>query len=342
MCSAHERTASRRRAQRQDHAMAPSEDDIKTCAEKLRDEDREYPRPRHRSRPSSNLKTEPWTCHPTTPPSDPSPDTHLFVDSSPVWMEATEELIEMTGDKDDETTRLAIAKEDACPWLGKILGTYIELKYGEDAPGSPKRDPTALDAIDEVNPNNDDDDVRSDGGLSMLSADARLEELEQVVINTLQCLINLSRSKKNRKEIADAGCVAPACTLLDLNLRREIHDRSVMLLINCVTGPIQYTGPVHDVVEDAGGVQKLVEMLKLGPDHPTAHRAAQVLSLVSVDPEIKDIFREDCEGGFEALRAMLERDKSEGLFLKHAALTANHLCDENGEFISIFLHGQLE
>jgi hypothetical protein len=39
---------------------------------------------------------------------------------------------------------------------------------------------------------------------------------------------------------------------------------------------------------------------------------------------------------------MLERDKSEGLFLKHAALTANHLCDENGEFISIFLHGQLE
>jgi len=37
----------------------------------------------------------------------------------------------MTGDKDDETTRLAIAKEDACPWLGKILGTYIELKYGD-------------------------------------------------------------------------------------------------------------------------------------------------------------------------------------------------------------------
>lgn len=322
--------------------MAPSEDDIKTCVEKLRDEDREYPRPRHRSRPSSNLKTEPWTRHPTTPPSDPSPDTHLFVDSSPVWMEATEELIEMTGDKDDETTRLAIAKEDACPWLGKILGTYIELKYGADAPGSPKRDhTTSLDAIDEVNPN-DDDDVRSDGGLSMLDADARLEELEQVVINTLQCLINLSRSKKNRKEIADAGCVAPACTLLDLNLRREIHDRSVMLLINCVTGPIQYTGPVHDVVEDAGGVQKLVRMLELGPDHPTAHRAAQVLSLVSVDPEIKDIFREDCAGGFEALRAMLERDKSEGLFLKHAALTANHLCDENGEFISIFLHGQLE
>jgi hypothetical protein len=30
-------------------------------------------------------------------------------------MEATEELIEMTGDKDDETTRLAIAKENACP-----------------------------------------------------------------------------------------------------------------------------------------------------------------------------------------------------------------------------------
>ena len=26
--------------------MAPSEDDIKTCVEKLRDEDREYPRPR--------------------------------------------------------------------------------------------------------------------------------------------------------------------------------------------------------------------------------------------------------------------------------------------------------
>ena len=47
-------------------------------------------------------------------------------------MEATEELIEMTGDKDDETTRLAIAKEDACPWLGKILGTYIELKYGAE------------------------------------------------------------------------------------------------------------------------------------------------------------------------------------------------------------------
>jgi hypothetical protein len=69
-------------------------------------------------------------------------------------MEATEELIEMTGDKDDETTRLAIAKEDACPWLGKILGTYIELKYGADAPGSPKRDhTTSLDAIDEVNPN---------------------------------------------------------------------------------------------------------------------------------------------------------------------------------------------
>jgi hypothetical protein len=63
LCSAHARTASRRRAQRQDHAMAPSEDDIKTCVEKLRDEDREYPRPRHRSRPSSNLKTEPWTRH---------------------------------------------------------------------------------------------------------------------------------------------------------------------------------------------------------------------------------------------------------------------------------------
>ena len=155
-----------------------------------------------------------------------------------------------------------------------------------------------------------------------------MQELEQVVINTLQCLINLSRSKKNRKEIADAGCVAPACTLLDLTLRREIHDRAVMLLINCCTGPIQYTGPVHDVVEDSEGVQKLVEMIKLGPDQPTAHRAVQVLSLVSVDPEIKDIFRDKCTGGFEALSAMLERPDG-GLFLKHAALTVNHLCDEN-------------
>ena len=33
-------------------------------------------------------------------------------------------------------------------------------------------------------------------------------------------------------------------------------------------------------------------------------------------------------GGFEALRAMLERPGG-GLFLKHAALTVNHLCDEN-------------
>ena len=68
-----------------------------------------------------------------------------------------------------------------------------------------------------------------------------------------------------------------------------------MLLINCCTGPIQYTGPVHDVVEDSEGVQKLVEMIKLRPDHSTAHRAVQVLSLVSVDPEIKDI--SECTGG---------------------------------------------
>jgi len=245
-------------------------------------------------------------------------------------MEATEELTVMTGDKDDEETRLAVAREDACPWLGRILATFIELRFGDDAPGSPKRASldkrSSLDAIDEDG--NNDDDVRSDGALSMMSSEARMQELEQVVINTLQCLINLSRSKKNRKEIADAGCVAPACTLLDLTLRREIHDRAVMLLINCCTGPIQYTGPVHDVVEDSEGVQKLVEMIKLGPDHPTAHRAVQVLSLVSVDPEIKDIFRDKCTGGFEALRAMLERPGG-GLFLKHAALTVNHLCDEN-------------
>ena len=75
----------------------------------------------------------------------------------------------------------------------------------------------------------------------MMSSESRMQELEQVVINTLQCLINLSRSKKNRKEIVD-GCVVLACTLLDLTLRREIHDRAVMLLINCCTGPIQYTG----------------------------------------------------------------------------------------------------
>ena len=73
LCSAHERTASRRRAQRQDHAMAPSEDDIKTCVEKLRDEDREYPRPRHRSRLAS-------VSHPSIHPC-PCPCLRTLVES---------------------------------------------------------------------------------------------------------------------------------------------------------------------------------------------------------------------------------------------------------------------
>ena len=76
-------------------------------------------------------------------------------------MEATEELAEMTGDKDDEETRLAVAREDACPWLGRILATFIEL-LGDDALGSPKRSldkRSSLDAVDEDGIN--DDDVRS-------------------------------------------------------------------------------------------------------------------------------------------------------------------------------------
>ena len=85
LCSAHERTASRRRAQRQDHAMAPSEDVIKTCVEKLRDEDREYPRPRL-SAPilvESQNRTF-WTClaiprpsHLTRPPTPTFSSTPL-------------------------------------------------------------------------------------------------------------------------------------------------------------------------------------------------------------------------------------------------------------------------
>ena len=47
-------------------------------------------------------------------------------------MEATEELTVMTGDKDDEETRLAVAREDACPWLGRILATFIGLRFGDD------------------------------------------------------------------------------------------------------------------------------------------------------------------------------------------------------------------
>ena len=81
---------------------------------------------------------------------------------------------------------------------------------------------------------------------------------------------------------------------------------------------------MHDVVEESEGVQKLVEMIKLGPDHPT-HRAVQVLSWSPWTRRSKTYF-EMSTRGVRGLRAML-RDPA-GSILKHAALT-NHLCDEN-------------
>jgi hypothetical protein len=78
-----------------------------------------------------------------------------------------------------------------------------------------------------------------------------------------------------------------------------VYERAVMLLINCSTGPEM--APVHGNILDAGGVPLLVEMLKLGPTQTTAHRAMQVLSLISLNDGVKDAFRDDCKGAFEAL-----------------------------------------
>ena len=149
--------------------------------------------------------------------------------------------------------------------------------------------------------------------------------LENASASSLQVLINLSRSKPNRLLIDQCGCIAPACKLLDMTMKREVYERAVMLLINCSTGPEM--APVHANILAAGGVPKLVEMLKLGPTQTTAHRAIQVLSLVSLNDGVKDAFR-DCEGAFEALSAMLASEK-DGLFIKHAALCGNHLCEMN-------------
>mmetsp|Transcript_38287 Transcript_38287/g.94987 ORF Transcript_38287/g.94987 Transcript_38287/m.94987 type:complete len:968 (-) Transcript_38287:275-3178(-) len=149
--------------------------------------------------------------------------------------------------------------------------------------------------------------------------------LEMAAASTLQVLINISRSKPNRLLIDQCGCVAPACRMLDMSLKREVFERSVMLLINCSTGPELL--PVHQHILEAGGVPRLVEMLKLGPGQATAHRAIQVLSLISLNDGVKDAFR-DTEGAFEALAAMLGAEQ-DGLYVKHAALCGNHLCEMN-------------
>ena len=150
--------------------------------------------------------------------------------------------------------------------------------------------------------------------------------LEMSSASTLQVLINLSRSKPNRLLIDQCGCIAPTCKLLDMTMKRDVYERAVMLLINCSTGP-EMT-PVHQNILKAGGVSSLVEMIKLGPTQTTAHRAIQVLSLISLNNGVKDAFRDDCEGGFEALATLLASEK-DGLFVKHAALCGNHLCEMN-------------
>ena len=85
--------------------------------------------------------------------------------------------------------------------------------------------------------------------------------LEMASASTLQVLINLSRSKPNRLLIDQCGCVQPTCKLLDMTMKREVFERAVMLLINCSTGPEM--APVHNNILEAGGVDRLVEMLKL-------------------------------------------------------------------------------
>ena len=52
-----------------------------------------------------------------------------------------------------------------------------------------------------------------------------------------------------------------------------------------------------------------------------------VLSLISLNDGVKDAFRETT-GAFEALAVMLGSE-TDGLFVKHAALCGNHLCEMN-------------
>ena len=107
---------------------------------------------------------------------------------------------------------------------------------------------------------------------------------ETVCANGLKALVHLSRSKPARAVIAAAGCVRPACRLLDPSVfSDEIAAQAAMVVINCCTGPLEAAQAARRVVVDhPTALESLVRSMNdLGAESPHAHRAAHVLKLVS-------------------------------------------------------------
>ena len=145
----------------------------------------------------------------------------------------------MTTDKDDARTRDALVNSGACPGLADILLDYLE---AHDALVQESRAKDAAvaarDASESPQPVAPEEPDPIDAAIDAeLAARKARDALRPVAIDALQVVINVSRSKANRPVIAKAGCVPPACALLDPAVHpAEITSRACMVLINCCTG----------------------------------------------------------------------------------------------------------
>jgi hypothetical protein len=131
---------------------------------------------------------------------------------------------------------------------------------------------------------------------------------ETVCANGLKALVHLSRSKPARAVIAAAGCVRPACRLLDPSVfSDEIAAQAAMVVINCCTGPLEAAQAARRVVVDhPTALESLVRSMNdLGAESPHAHRAAHVLKLVSDEEGCDEKVGATGPRAFEGLVALL-------------------------------------
>ena len=246
----------------------------------------------------------------------------------------------MTTDKDDARTRDALVNSGACPGLADILLDYLE---AHDALVQESRAKDAAvaarDASESPQPVAPEEPDPIDAAIDAeLAARKARDALRPVAIDALQVVINVSRSKANRPVIAKAGCVPPACALLDPAVHpAEITSRACMVLINCCTG--EDAEATRVAVAASPAVAHLVAtQIQAGPRDPASHRAAHVLALLADQPTARETFGET-KGSFDALAALLEAGAPEVLareafsaaptFVKHAATTANKMCADH-------------
>ena len=237
----------------------------------------------------------------------------------------------MTTDKDDARTRDALVNSGACPGLADILLDYLE---AHDALVQESRAKDAAvaarDASESPQPVAPEEPDPIDAAIDAeLAARKARDALRPVAIDALQVVINVSRSKANRPVIAKAGCVPPACALLDPAVHpAEITSRACMVLINCCTG--EDAEATRVAVAASPAVAHLVAtQIQAGPRDPASHRAAHVLALLADQPTARETFCET-KGSFDA-RSRRSSRRAPPRFSRASVFGGAHVRETRGD-----------